>query len=490
MTTKTVPSKVEEVGSQAEMVLAGRDFVYFLDFVHILERAQPLKGIVGGKVKFVKWPHLVSMAKDFVTYRQITVLKARQIGFSWIVAAYSCWLLRFHKGANILELSQGQFEAHELMEKVRYIYNNLPVAWQVPFKADSRTMITIPALEAQIMALPSTEDAGRSETYTLVVQDEAERHEFLNENFMAVKPTIDAGGQLIMGSTVDKKTPKSLFKMLILGAPGNGWHKIFHPWDVRPDRNARWYAETKAAIPETEQLTPDLYMESEYPASEEEALAPPRTEAAFDRLVLKSMEDDIRDPIETDGPINIYRKHVIGRRYVAASDTGMGVSRDDSVTVIMDYDTGYIVADLVTNLIPPDEFALLSMKMLELYGRPLWAPENIPPGNSVVEAARRARYLRLFKEEKGEKYGWTPNSLSRPIMWNDLAEAIKARHIIIPNSYGLNQFYNIVYNARRNGVEAMEGARDDYPTAVGIAWQARARTPGRGGNFALMPAAF
>ena len=61
----------------------------FLDHVKILERAQLHSGVSGGAAPFQKWPYLIDLAKALVDNRLVTVLKARQLGFSWTSAAYA-----------------------------------------------------------------------------------------------------------------------------------------------------------------------------------------------------------------------------------------------------------------------------------------------------------------------------------------------------------------------------------------------------------------
>ncbi len=458
------------------MVLAGRDFINFLDYVYIME---PPPG--RGKIKLEKWPHVLEMAHSLLNERQLAILKARQIGFSWILAAYDVWLLRFHEGAVLLNLSKGQNEATALLGKVRFIYKALPEAWQLPLGTDSRSEISIPGMSSKIMALPATEDAGRSETATLVAQDEGDFHEFLDANLAAVKPTIDAGGQIVMGSTSNKKKMISLFKELYRGAPNNGWKALFYPWHVRPGRDQAWYERTKDSIPETSDMSPDLYMEQEYPASSTEALAPARSLQAFDMDILKDMEEDCRRPVETLGPINIYQKWRMGRKYMAGTDVSHGVGRDYSVTTIIDAQTGYVVADIMDNMVGPEELAEASVRLLTDpewgYRSPIWGIEDNEWGIIVIKAAEAVHYPRIFHRETGrgsKKIGWHTDGSSRFVLWGELIQAVASRHLIVPNKAGLDQFSTVIRNTDARGtIEAMVGAHDDYPMAVGIAWQMR-----------------
>jgi hypothetical protein len=60
------------------------------------------------------------------------------------------------------------------------------------------------------------------------------------------------------------------------------------------------------------------------------------------------------------------------------------------------------------------------------------------------------------------------------MLWGELIEAIRERLITIPSRNGLNQFVSVIRNPDKDGrIEAMVGTHDDYPMAVGLAWQMR-----------------
>ena len=69
---------------------------------------------------------------------------------------------------------------------------------------------------------------------------------------------------------------------------------------------------------------------------------------------------------------------------------------DYSVTVIVDINTGYVVADLVTNTMQPEDFSVASMDLLEEYNNPEWAIEN-NFSDTVLTVARDENYPRLFE---------------------------------------------------------------------------------------------
>ncbi|KKM27329.1 hypothetical protein LCGC14_1575880, partial [marine sediment metagenome] len=278
MTTKTELTKEEAAGLLAQREEARRDFLCFLDFCYIDEPPQPLVGRSGGKVRFEKWAYILEMAEAISTKHTVIVLKPRQIGFSWITSAYAAWRYTFLPGVKILIISKDEKAAWAYLDKVRFILRNLPDSWPTTTAStDSRSEISSEGehgIKSSIEALASTKDAGRSYEATLVIQDEAEFHPELNLNHAATRPTIAAGGQIIMGSTANGREPFSFFKGLYKGAPGNGWKKMFFHWSVRPGRTEEWYEAEKASIPPEELggFSPEEYMEREYPASEAEAL--------------------------------------------------------------------------------------------------------------------------------------------------------------------------------------------------------------------------
>ena len=474
MTTKQPVITIETM----ELALVHVSFVDFLGFVKILD--PPTATNRGGIVDFELWPHLIDAAGELDKNRLINALKSRQLGWSWLLATYCLWTAQYKEGANVLAFSQGQLESTAFLGKARTVRENLPKHLQVPLGRDNDTTMSFPSVKSKITALPSTEKAGRGETGTLVIQDEADFHENLDLNYAAIKPTIDAGGQLIQVSTVNKKTPASLFKEIHRNAPTNGFKAIFNGWDVRADRDDEWYARVKREAPTTEGMSPELYMEQEHPRTAEEALAPSRVMAAFDVDAIKAMQADTREPVETrNGVVNIYQKPAVGKRYAAGTDTSHGVGADYATTCIMDVSTGYVVADVLSTTLSPEHLAMESVNLLKDYGNPIWAIEDNDWGQLTITKAEELKYPRLYDPRKPNgqlsgKKGWHTNAKTRPLLWGELIEAVRERLVTIPSKQGLSQFTSVIRNPDKDGrIEAMVGTHDDYPMAAGLAWQMR-----------------
>ena len=462
-------------GLSARIMLAERSFKKFLEFVSVSE-PPPGRGLIS----FEFWSHLEEVCDILEKDRLLVWLKARQTGASWLLAAYALWMAMYHETAVVLLLSQGEDEAKQLLAKTRFVYEHLPNDLRVPLGTDSRQQMEFPSQNSRISALPSTEKAGRSSTASLVIMDEADFHEHLEANYNAVKPTIDdVGGKLILVSTSNPLKMRSLFKDTYQTAPHNGFTRVFYGWNVRPNRDNAWYAQQRL-----EYADPSLF-EKEYPATDDEALAPPRTIACFNHDILHMMRQDCKQPAYVMqcglGEARIYQDFHPGKRYVAATDTSGGTGNDAAVTVIIDITTGYVVADIVDSLLPPDQIVLASSSLLGRYHNPVWAIESNSSGILAIAAAQSIRYPNLFYRDD-DKPGWLTDERNRWLLWGELNEAVSSRLITIPNEDGLAEFYSVIRNPDKDGrIEAQSGAHDDYPTAVGIAWQMRklARPIGR-----------
>ena len=479
-----------------ERQLCNKSFPRFLHWCKLVEA--PTLTSPGGVIPFELWPHIKKIVKALLTERLISILKSRQIGASWLVAAYVLWFAMSHHGANILLFSKGEVEAAELLNKCRRVYKHLPDYFQfTKVDPDSTTEMGFPVMESTIKALAATETAGISFTASIVVHDEHEEHPYAEQNFMSAKPTIDAGGQDISIFTVNKRKADTLAKTLYKGAKGNGYTKVegegngfvplFIPYDARPGRDEAWYARTMGEVPARELagLTPDLYMEQAYPRSVDEALRPSQTVCAFNVSVLEVQLKDLEERpvirITREGidskVTNIYKDFHIGDKYIVGTDTSHGRGLDYSVTALMDVRTGEVVADVFSDRLDVEELAYHSVKLLAIFDNPLWFVETNDWGELTLRKAQELGYKTLggTKDKRGVVtlgFRTSPGPGNRTLLWGELIAAMNDSLITVYNQYGLRQFLEVIRTSEGR-IEGMKGSHDDYPMAVGLAWLKR-----------------
>lgn len=452
-----------------DQAIAKKDFRFFLKYVYILGVAGEGEG---GPIPFIIWPHIEEVIKLLLSgQRRLAWLKARQIGCTWLIAAWTLWSCMYQQGFFVVEFAEKEDKAKEIIKKQKFIYTHLPTGLQVlPKSLDNLLALEFPTMNSGISAYPSTADAAIGLTTSVVWFDEFDFHEYGSEALEATTPLVnDTGGKIFLTSTSnpDSAVEGSTFKHLFANAEAMNYIPIFYGWDCRPDRDQNWYDEAFAAA--TDKFT----FIKHYPRTIQEALSAPAHLVAFDQEVLTSMKQDVKNPVERLGLCSIYQKYVRSKKYAAATDTSHGVGADDAATGIIDVATGYIVADLLYGILSPEDLADESIKMLEAYGSPLWAIEDNDWGRSTIARALDIGYTNLYYQAE-DKPGWHTNNGNRFPIWSELIEAIKQRLITIPNEQGLNQFFTVVRNPKKNGrIEAQRGGKDDYPMMCAILWQMR-----------------
>ena len=505
----------DQIGEAAAWDEAKNSFVAFLDYVYMLEPPQAGALTVGGKTKFQKWPHLLDLAEKLERpwimrregrkprpedLKQIWG-KSRQIGASWLVAAFADWLALFYDGVVIPMMSQGETEASILLEKSKFIHENLPESWQRPLDKDSDSMYSFKGWHSYIRALPSTKKAGRSITGSVVILDEADYHEWLQDALASIQPIIASGGQLILLSTWDKRKAESMYQAIFREAVRgtNGYSYSFIGCFERPGRDEEWYQNEMRSIPEKQLrgMNRRLFMEQEYPRSLQEMMSPPDSISYFDGAMLAWMlEMVVKSPMISDGIINIYHKWAFGHRYSAGTDTSAGTGRDYSVTVVYDITAKRVVADIMSNTIKEGELAFESIKLTGLYKNPIWCIENNSYGHLVSTKAQEDGYPNLYyqrntgvkggnRSTKAEN-GFHTGEGNRPDLWGGLRESVNAGDVIIPNDSGLAQFFEVIENeAKGYRPEARSGAHDDYPVAVALALWVKDQATAHKGEIVL-----
>lgn len=276
-----IESMVEEhvrLAAKIELELrkCERDVSYFInEYVHIedLDSAEIA-------VPFSLWPKQKEALDAFTNNRLVIVLKARQLGLTWLAMGYSLHTKLFTPGRTVVGMSRREDDAKELVRRLEFILRYLP-KWMIRHVKDkvdgyagptwdsSVLSITInhPGKEPSVFrSMSSAPDSGRSFTANLVVLDEWAFQQWAEEIWSSAYPIVNrpTGGQVIGLSTAKRGT---LFEKMWQQAERgeNGFKAVFLPWNSDPRRTEEWYEKTKRALPNT--------CKSEYPATPTEAFS-------------------------------------------------------------------------------------------------------------------------------------------------------------------------------------------------------------------------
>lgn len=248
------------------------DLFYFIEkYVKIEDKASETGEII---VPFQLWEAQKEAARSIEANRLNIILKARQLGLTWLCLAYIAWYMMVHDGCLVIALSRTEKEAKELVRRLgSVIFEYMPELVNEDGKG-GRYKCTTTAMDVELTspngrvskfsAFTSSRGAGRSFTADILFLDEWAFQQWAEDIWAAAFPTINRpnGSKVIGLSTIERGT---LFEELWV--EDNNFNKIFIPWSADPRRDEAWYEETKKALG-------DAVM-AEYPATAEEALTIP-----------------------------------------------------------------------------------------------------------------------------------------------------------------------------------------------------------------------
>ena len=418
-------------------------------------------------VPFALWPAQREALATMACSRRLVVLKARQLGLSWLAVSYALWLMIFRPPAVVLLFSLREVEAQQLLKRLRALYARLPAWMQCRCVVEESAGLW--ALSNGSRAQAFSTRGGRSYTGTLALVDEADFVPDLSAFLNAVKPTVDGGGQLLLVSTADKAQPLSPFKRLFRAAQaGEGEAAaLFLPWHARPERTPAWYARVRAEMHAQRGSDDDLFQE--YPATAEEALRvrslAARLPAAWIEAVLQPAEalDAARLPAGAPPAAQIFVAPQVGRLYVAGADPAEGNPHsDESVLTVLDAASGEQVA-LLAGAIAPDRFAALAAEICAWYHAAPLLVERNNHGHAVIGWLRELG-AELLRGADG-KAGWLSTAASKTRLYDEAARACRMGECVIHDAATHAQLGSL----EAATLAAPPGGHDDRATALALA---------------------
>src|SRR5207249_3331192 len=157
---------------------------------------------------FHLWPAQRETLQEIASHRLTVILKARQLGLTWLVLAYTLWMMLLNPAATVLFFFRRDEEAVDLLKvRLRGMYDRLPEWLKVKFFVTDNDHEWHWSNGSRALAFPTT--GGDSYSASLVIVDEADLVPNLAKLMSSVKPTIDGGGRMILVSRVDKNEPSS-----------------------------------------------------------------------------------------------------------------------------------------------------------------------------------------------------------------------------------------------------------------------------------------
>lgn len=433
-------------------------------------------------IPFALWPAQEGIIPQIIGSAWLIILKARQLGLTWIIAAYCLWLAISRPLQQILVISYNQDVAQEFLGRIRFMLARLP-SWMVPtVKRDTSEFLEFEhtdggkPVNSIIQSLPTTPKGGQSKTPTLLVVDESAWNQYFREIYTATEPGIEAAkGRIIVISNAIKTAPGWPFTRELMTNALQGLNiflPIFLSWTAHPGRPTDPVIDpnTKQPLPrfiwtqKHEKNKADEDIVEHYPSTIDEAIstlggsyfgATLKRHTHTCRGAVGYLQRDREKQIEfipdPRGPLEVWRwpyylvegwdNNHWTRRYCMGSDVSEGLGASYSVGYVMDRGLDEFVARLRSNRIDAYQWADMLYLLSEWYcscrdwtrlggvsrETALICAENTGAGQTTVKRLAQLgaqQYLRMIEGQQGgghtTVYGWSESQQAKQDLSEDL----------------------------------------------------------------------
>ena len=446
-----------------EIITCGKDPVYFMNKYCKIQH--PERGLI----PFETYPFQDDCVRDFMKERFNIVLKSRQLGLSTVTAMYAIWLAIFHKDKNILIIATKQAVAQNIVKKVKTAIKSLP-PWLILPEIKSSTKQHVEFTNgSSIKAIPTSEDAGRSEALSLLIIDEAAFIRNFGELWKGLYSTLSTGGRAIILSTPNGAS--GMYYELYTKAERreNNFHPIKLMWDVHPERDQVWFDhETKNMT--VKQIAQELMCD--FTSSGDTALP---------AEILDMLRMQTEKPLERWGPENgvwVWKYVVPEHTYVVSADVARGDADDPSTAHVIDTTTSEQVAEFQGH-IAPDQLAVLLVEIAKRYNDAMICPEKNTYGWATNQKLIDLGYKNLyFKSDKdrfdalygvgisASKIGFDMQAGIRDKALAKMEEWIRNNQIRLRSERLVKEFET--FNSQSGKLRAAKGKHDDLIMALAI----------------------
>ena len=445
------------------------------DPVHFFRKYCYITHPIKGRVLFHLYPFQEDVLNDFRSNRFCIINKSRQLGISTLSAGFALWTMLFNKDKTVLCIATKQETAKGMVDKVQFMYNNLP-SWlrgnQKPL-SDNKLSLKL-ANNSQIVATSAASDAGRSYAVSLLLIDEAAFIEGIDKIYTSIKPTIATGGGIIALSS-----PNGV---------GNWFHKMYTEaeinkndfkaiklkWDLHPDRTGDWEATERT------NMSPREFAQEydcDFLGSGNSVIEPD--------LLSFYEETFIQDPIERrfmGGDFWIWAYPDYSKQYLVCADVARGDGSDYSSFHVIDATTCEQVAEYKSQ-IDTRSYGNMLVSVATEYNNALLVVENANIGwdvvNTIIEKGYEKMYYspRAYGDMSMDKWldkmdsnqtvpGFTTSAKTRPLVISKMESYIREKVFTFHSKRLLEELRVFIW--QHGKAQAQNGYNDDLVMALGI----------------------
>jgi hypothetical protein len=453
------------------------------------------------------FPYQEECLRTFNDNQNSIVLKSRQMGLSVISAMYVAWRLIFCFDERILVVADNGNGAVRFLNTVRQVLDKLP-DWMLP---DERLVNNTKQIAfsngSWVKAVASSKQAGRGESLTCLILDEAAFIEHAQDIWMGAGLALSATqGKCIMIST-PKGTGNLYHQTWVQASKKEGsfvplkLHWSIHPFlsanlEYRKDSEGRelpwspWYqGECDRLHHDRVKISQELDLSFEGSSAvviENDIIEKYRRAIINEKPICYydfKKESDKFVTYETG--FHIFKKPRPDGNYIVGADVGRGDSADYSTIQIIDADNLEQVAEYQGKIVP-DAFAEMIYNVGMDYNKAYTAVECNSFGLATTLILKnQLKYpidkmhvsksaVKLFNrtnnyvvEKDTDVPGFQTTVKTRPMLISNLVKYMRDMEIKIFSNRLLTEFETFIYNGEK--IEHAPGFHDDLIFAFAIA---------------------
>ena len=450
-----------------ELERCAEDPVYFVkNYVKIQHPTR-------GAISFDLYPYQEEMLRMYQNNRYCIALSARQTGKSITSAAFLLWFAIFHDDKTILIASNKNSNAMEMIFRIRYAYENLPMWLKPGVKDDGWNKHNIAFdNESRIISEATSENSGRGLSISLVFLDEFAfvKKSVQDDFWTSIAPTLSTGGACIITSTPNGDM--DIFATIWRGSQVphderegvgvNGFASQFVAWDEPPGRDEKFKADE---IGRLGQRKWDQEYECQFLSSDALLIS-----SVF--LAQLTLELDQTKPIAINKDVTFYEAIKQGSTYLLGVDPATGSGEDYSVITVFEFPSMNQVAEWRKNTMSTNGLygvlkgLLFYMERMET--TVYFSVENNGVGEGVIalyEADENPPVNSEFVSEEGAKRkGFTTTTKSKMKACVNFREMLENRSLNIKSQTLLAELK--AYARSRGTYNAQTGSTDDAISAA------------------------
>jgi hypothetical protein len=466
----------------------------------------PTKGKIrlgnnNGESGLYNWQLVASI--KFLKYTKFISKKVRQVGATTFVSTYFLWRALFYGNTNSFILSLGARESSDVLSRVTFMYNNLPVWLKTPLLEGAKTSIKFKN-NSSVTALPGTPEALRGRSSSCVILDEFAFLQKADRIISSAVPSLSMG---FLTPFTNSTLPSQLFIIStfpLVESDANEYVRLYrgalnresdltmldiHTDDVPEYNDERWLKSMLDTLGQKRfnieikgimNTSMDNSFFPEYIIAELRATQPLRTDFLNPNDV-----DEEGFPINIDTMINakenydpsigyikglwIWRDPLPKKEYGVTVDVAAGVGSDYSAIQVIDLEEGEQVAEYYSNKVSLEDFKSVIKDITFYYNNAKLSIERnslgAPLCSFFYESVKYDNFYIHRKSKNSFVEGFPVTGGNRGSMLANLQSALIKKEIKINSIRTINEIRTFAFLG--NGkLGASQGSHDDLIMAL------------------------